>query len=219
MKRAIEGGRAIALDPMNGRDRRTIHISVREYDGVATMSIGEGRFRQVVVVPEGAPEYEEARPPEPRLSRVGQPFHVEPFHVELRASPRTRASRSWGTSTDPGQLERWEKLALLLERWSQRINLTGHRGALAIAERLLLEAAALSQVLPAAETIADLGSGAGIPGLPLAICRPRLPGHGSSNRASAATTFSAPRSAIWASTMRSRCSGAPRSSRCSRARA
>jgi len=59
-KRAIEGGRAIALDPMNGRDRRTIHISVREYDGVATMSIGEGRFRQVVVVPEGAPEYEEA---------------------------------------------------------------------------------------------------------------------------------------------------------------
>jgi predicted RNA-binding protein Jag len=61
VKRAIEGGRAIALDPMNGRDRRTIHISVREYEGVATMSIGEGRFRQVVVVPEGAPEYEEAQ--------------------------------------------------------------------------------------------------------------------------------------------------------------
>lgn len=60
VKRAIEGGRAIALDPMNGRDRRTIHISAREYEGVATMSIGEGRFRQVVVVPEGAPEYEEA---------------------------------------------------------------------------------------------------------------------------------------------------------------
>ncbi len=60
VQRAIEGGRAIALDPMNGRDRRTIHISVREHEGVATMSIGEGRFRQVVVVPAGAPEYEEA---------------------------------------------------------------------------------------------------------------------------------------------------------------
>ncbi len=60
VKRALEGGRAIALDPMNGRDRRTIHISVREYEDVATMSIGEGRFRQVVVVPKGAPEYEEA---------------------------------------------------------------------------------------------------------------------------------------------------------------
>jgi spoIIIJ-associated protein len=60
VKRAIDGGRAVALDPMNGHDRRIIHISVREHEGVATMSIGEGRFRQVVVVPEGAPEYDEA---------------------------------------------------------------------------------------------------------------------------------------------------------------
>lgn len=60
VRRAVDGGRAIALDPMNGRDRRTVHIAVREHEGVATMSIGEGRYRQVVVVPEGAPEYEEA---------------------------------------------------------------------------------------------------------------------------------------------------------------
>ena len=59
--RAREAGRAIALDPMNGRDRRIIHLAVREEDGVASMSMGEGRYRQVVVVPEGAPEYEEAR--------------------------------------------------------------------------------------------------------------------------------------------------------------
>ena len=60
VKRATETGRSIALDPMNGRDRRTIHIKVREMDGVATMSIGEGRYRQVLVVPEGAPEYDDA---------------------------------------------------------------------------------------------------------------------------------------------------------------
>ena len=60
IKRARETSRSIALDPMNGRDRRTIHIKIREIDGVATMSIGEGRFRQVLVVPEGAPEYDEA---------------------------------------------------------------------------------------------------------------------------------------------------------------
>ncbi len=60
VRRAQDGGRAVALDPMNGRDRRIIHMAVREYEGVATMSIGEGRYRQVVVVPEGAPEYEEA---------------------------------------------------------------------------------------------------------------------------------------------------------------
>jgi 16S rRNA (guanine527-N7)-methyltransferase len=77
-----------------------------------------------------------------------------------------------GVGTDSSALARWEALARLLDRWSERINLTGHRGTLAIAERLLLEAAALSQVLPEARTIADLGSGAGIPGLPLALCRP-----------------------------------------------
>ena len=30
-------------------------------EGVATMSVGEGQYRQVVVVPESAPEYEEAQ--------------------------------------------------------------------------------------------------------------------------------------------------------------
>ena len=60
VKRAKETGRSIALDPMNGRDRRTIHIQIREVEGVATMSIGEGRYRQVLVVPEGAAEYDEA---------------------------------------------------------------------------------------------------------------------------------------------------------------
>lgn len=60
IKRAKETGRSIALDPMNSRDRRAIHVTIRDVDGVATMSIGEGRYRQVLVVPEGAPEYEEA---------------------------------------------------------------------------------------------------------------------------------------------------------------
>ena len=60
VKRAKETSRSIALDPMNGRDRRTIHIKIKEIEAVATMSIGEGRYRQVLVVPEGAPEYEDA---------------------------------------------------------------------------------------------------------------------------------------------------------------
>lgn len=59
-KRALDSGRAVALEPMNARDRRIVHVSLREVEDVATMSIGEGRYRQVVVVPEGAPEYEQA---------------------------------------------------------------------------------------------------------------------------------------------------------------
>jgi len=60
VKRAQDTGRSIALDPMNSRDRRTIHVTIRDMEGVVTMSIGEGRYRQVLVVPEGAAEYEEA---------------------------------------------------------------------------------------------------------------------------------------------------------------
>lgn len=58
--RALDSGRSVALDPMNGRDRRALHVAVREMERVVTMSIGSGRYRQVVIVPEGAPEYEEA---------------------------------------------------------------------------------------------------------------------------------------------------------------
>ena len=61
VKRAQDTGRSIALDPMNSRDRRTIHVTIREIEGVETMSIGEGRYRQVLVVPEGAAEYEDAQ--------------------------------------------------------------------------------------------------------------------------------------------------------------
>jgi len=59
-RRAKETGRSVALDPMNGRDRRALHVAVRSIEGVITMSVGTGRYRQVVIVPEGAPEYEEA---------------------------------------------------------------------------------------------------------------------------------------------------------------
>ena len=61
VRRARESGGSVRLDPMNGQDRRIIHLAVREMEGVATMSVGEGQYRQVVVVPEGAPEYEEAQ--------------------------------------------------------------------------------------------------------------------------------------------------------------
>jgi len=60
-KRALQTGRAVALDPMNGRDRRLIHMALRDREDVATMSEGEGRYRQVVVVPENSDEFEEAR--------------------------------------------------------------------------------------------------------------------------------------------------------------
>ena len=64
------------------------------------------------------------------------------------------------------------ELAQLVDRWGSRINLTGHRGLDAIIRRLVLDAVALVAMLPDVPSLADLGSGAGFPGLPAAILRP-----------------------------------------------
>jgi spoIIIJ-associated protein len=60
-QRARETGRPVALEAMSPKERRTVHLALREVDGIATMSVGDGRYRQVVVVPDSAPEYEEAK--------------------------------------------------------------------------------------------------------------------------------------------------------------
>jgi len=59
-ERAVKTGHSIALDPMNPKARRVLHVALRGSRDVATMSTGTGRYRQVVVVPKGAPEYEDA---------------------------------------------------------------------------------------------------------------------------------------------------------------
>lgn len=69
------------------------------------------------------------------------------------------------------QLDALLELAQLLARWSKRINLTGHRTTAAIIQRLILDAAALCAQLPEISSLADIGSGAGFPGLPIAVLR------------------------------------------------
>ena len=73
--------------------------------------------------------------------------------------------------SDPQLASLW-KLAQLLEKWSKRMNLTGHRTLGQIVRRLLLDAAALIVELPEVPTLADIGAGAGFPGFPIAILRP-----------------------------------------------
>ncbi len=63
-------------------------------------------------------------------------------------------------------------LACLLASWSTRISLTGHRGPEQIIRGLILESLALGKMLPPWNSLADLGSGAGFPGLPIATLWP-----------------------------------------------
>lgn len=64
------------------------------------------------------------------------------------------------------------RYAELVHAWAQRLNLTGHEDAHSIAIHLVLDAAALAATLPRARRLIDIGSGAGIPGMPIAILHP-----------------------------------------------
>jgi 16S rRNA (guanine527-N7)-methyltransferase len=63
----------------------------------------------------------------------------------------------------------------LLLRWNRRLNLTAVREPAEIVQRHFVECAFAAQHLPEAITsLLDYGSGAGLPGIPFAICRPEI---------------------------------------------
>lgn len=47
-------GRAVALEPMSPRDRRSVHLALQNEPGVSTHSEGEGPFRHIVIEPAGS---------------------------------------------------------------------------------------------------------------------------------------------------------------------
>jgi 16S rRNA (guanine527-N7)-methyltransferase len=72
-----------------------------------------------------------------------------------------------------GQVERLQQHHELLMRWNERMNLTSIRDTEASVERHYCESIFLAGYLPAgAVSVADVGSGAGFPGIPIAIVRP-----------------------------------------------
>lgn len=76
---------------------------------------------------------------------------------------------------DAEQARRFEIYFSLFVRWNAKINLSAIRDEEGIRSRHLVESIACARALP--EGIADLldfGSGAGLPGIPIALCRPQI---------------------------------------------
>jgi 16S rRNA (guanine527-N7)-methyltransferase len=63
----------------------------------------------------------------------------------------------------------------LLQKWNARTNLTAIRDADGILSRHFVECIACARLLPNdIRTLLDFGSGAGFPGIPVALCRPEV---------------------------------------------
>jgi len=63
----------------------------------------------------------------------------------------------------------------LFVRWNHRLNLSAVREEEAIISRHIIESIVVSNTLPLGiKTLLDFGSGAGLPGIPVALCRPEI---------------------------------------------
>jgi 16S rRNA (guanine527-N7)-methyltransferase len=79
-----------------------------------------------------------------------------------------------GMPADPRTLEALVRYTSAIDRWNRRINLVKAEGTTLVKRHILDSLAALSVIadIKDRETIADLGSGAGLPGIPLSLFMP-----------------------------------------------
>lgn len=91
----------------------------------------------------------------------------------LADSLRDGLGRLGGSALDDAQIESLLRYLDLLARWNRTYNLTAVRDPAAMVTRHLLDSLAILPWVPEGRLL-DAGSGAGLPGLPLAIARPQL---------------------------------------------
>jgi len=76
---------------------------------------------------------------------------------------------------DSSTLARFGAYFALYQRWNARTNLSAIRDQESVLSRHFVESIACARNLPAGiETLLDFGSGAGFPGIPIALCRPEI---------------------------------------------
>lgn len=79
-----------------------------------------------------------------------------------------------GLAIEPEQIERLDAYREQLWSWNEKLNLTRHTTIEKFVTRDLVDTLELSKLLGEGERVLDVGSGGGVPGLPLSILRPDL---------------------------------------------
>ncbi len=100
-----------------------------------------------------------------------------PATGDAEADPRAALQtlgRQWGVRCEPGQTEALLQFAALLIHWNRKINLTGARSTGALVADHYPDAFALAKRLDQPAQLVDVGSGGGLPALPLTLLRPGL---------------------------------------------
>jgi len=85
-----------------------------------------------------------------------------------------RAAAAFGATLDERTREDIGKWLALLQQWNARIDLTAARTDDELVDLMLADALFLAPRLPADARVVDVGTGAGAPGLALALLRPDL---------------------------------------------
>jgi 16S rRNA (guanine527-N7)-methyltransferase len=85
-----------------------------------------------------------------------------------------RGARALGLTLDPAAALQLERYADRLLAWNRKVNLTAITDPAELAEKHLVDSLALVPEVRGAATLLDVGSGAGLPGIPLAIALPSL---------------------------------------------
>ncbi len=85
-----------------------------------------------------------------------------------------QGARALGIPLTAPAREKLERYADRLLAWNRKVNLTAITDPAELAEKHLLDSLALLPEVTGAATLLDVGSGAGLPGIPLAIALPSL---------------------------------------------
>lgn len=102
--KVIDSGRLVELEPMSTLDRRTIHLALKDRNGIETFSKGTEPMRRVVISPTKSANSE---PMPPRRPRGGQ-----------RGNPGSRPQQPQRPAAEPGGEQKSKSVPMFMEDFS-----------------------------------------------------------------------------------------------------